>query len=134
MCFQLEIKYYFTGIGNTWNFIKRIEKSEYSVEKSIILQALATLCTYQLKSVSGGARPRPRPIFIQPQESKSSTFILDLLFKLICCSKYSICIQLHTSSKSYPSKIIKIPLRSTINHLQAEARTRVVTEPLVRIL
>ena len=32
---------------------------------------MALLCTLQLERVSCGARPRPRPIFVQPQESSS---------------------------------------------------------------
>ena len=33
------------------------------------VQVFLIFCVFQLEKVHGGARPRPRPIFVQPQES-----------------------------------------------------------------
>ena len=47
----------------------------YSLNSSIIgrleftVQVFLIFCVFQLEKVHGGARPRPRPIFVQPQES-----------------------------------------------------------------
>merc|ERR1712212_607054 len=44
-----------------------------------VLVALVTLCTFQLERVSGGARPRPRPIFIQPQAEARTRVVTEPL-------------------------------------------------------
>ena len=38
------------------------------------VQVFLIFCVFQLEKVHGGARPRPRPIFVQPQESSKSQY------------------------------------------------------------
>merc|ERR1712168_271223 len=44
-----------------------------------LLVALVIFCVVQLERVSGGARPRPRPIFIQPQAEARTRVVTEPL-------------------------------------------------------